>query len=1673
MQDAIATPLDAAQQKRARLISKLTQNNAPVNSISRRENPGIAPLSYGQEALWLMSHLEPDNPIYNVAGALEFNGRLNIAALQQSLDEVVRRHEILRSRFGSEQGTVIQRVDDGCQLSLRLLDLDNVDAAQTDGCFQRCADEFIRTPFDLNNAAPLRAMLLKLAGQRHILVLALHHIVADRWSVGILMREVAGLYRQFGSGLPSTLPELGINYGDFAAWQRQQGGLLPNHQDYWQQKLQGLPPLLALPTDYPRPATLSYRGDLYHFALSPELSLAINQLAKQYNATLFMVMAAALQVLLHRYTGSDDIAIGYTVAGRTQSQVSDLIGFFVNTLVLRGQWDDDDGFADLLAKTRSQALDDQAHQDIAFGQLLEAVNPVRNSSYAPLFQVMLTVQNAPRVDFSLPGLEVTPVRLASKAAQFDLTFLFEEQDGGLQGTIEYSTDLFAAATLARLAGHLQTLLAAMVANPELALKQLPMLTPAEWQQMVVDWNTSESVSDDVLSQPLPQQFAKQAQVTPDHMALVFAGEKLSYRELDQRANDLAHTLHDLGIKPESRVGVCAERSADLVVALLAVLKAGAAYLPLDPSYPQERLDFMVKDAAVALLLVQTAFADRFQKLLCPIVSIKQNATAREPLVCPAGLDNTAYLIYTSGSSGQPKGVAVSHRNLLHSTLARSEYYREAPDAFLLLSSFAFDSSVAGIFWTLSQGGCLCLPQTADTTNPNALAKLIQSHQVSHVLALPSFYAALISEVNLPLLTNLKIVIVAGEACTGELANDHHRKLPQVKFFNEYGPTEGTVWSSVYHSETSEATGTLTLGRAIDRVQMYILDQHGEPVPMGVSGELCIAGAGIAQGYINRPDLTAEKFIPNPFGVAGGRLYKTGDLAKFRADGNIEFLGRIDHQVKIRGFRIELGEIEARLTGFPYVRAAVVLAREDSSGDKRLVAYLLADVEPSISDLREHLSVVLPDYMIPGAFVRLAEFPLTPNGKLDRRALPEPDRAAVATQDYAAPQTLAETVLAELWQALLGVDKVGRDDHFFELGGHSLMAISLVERLQQQGFSAEVMNVFTMPVLSEMAATLVADVPTTNAVAFGAIPEGSTVITPELLPLVTLTQEAIDALSAEVPGGIANIQDIYPLAPLQDGILFHHLLATDSDAYLKRSLLRFATRERLDSFLAALQIVIDRHDILRTAIHWQGLPHAVQVVQRHAQLPIIHLSVEAGADALQTLQEQTELSRLRMDLQQAPLFVAYILFDPIADHCLLALVNHHLIDDNYTLQLILSEINQIFLGQGDQLLPPLPYRHFIAQVISVPETEHEAYFRSQLGDIDAPTAPFGVLDIQGNGSQINEAHLVLDDSLAQRLYGTARQQGVTVAVLCHVAWAQVLAQCTGRDDVVFGTVLSGRLQTQTGASQALGVFINTLPIRLSLDGYGVRQIVADCYSRLGGLLDHEHAALALAQRCSGVAAGLPLFTTLLNYRHSNLIAENSTGLFAWQGIELLATEERTNYPVTLCIDDLGEGIRITAQCVQAIDAVRIAAYFETALDKLTGALQQTPDFRVCQLSILPDSERQHLLQGGNAHPATYPAQPCLHQRFEAQAANAPNAIALSYEGQTLSYGGLNRQANRLAHALIAHGVRPDQLVALCAERGIDLVIGLLAIHKAGGAYLPLDPGYPDERLAYLLADSRPV
>lgn len=1074
------------------LRGRLTANGGSA-PIPRRPPGEEAPPSFAQQRLWFLYRLEPESAAYNLPVALQLEGRLDLAALEKSLDEIVRRHEVLRTTFRSSDGQPLQRIAAAAATAVASWDLSGLSQSGRDAELRRLIEDMARRPFDLERGPLLRIGLARLDEDRRVLLFAVHHSVFDGWSASVLTGEFAALYRAFRAGLPSPLPEMSLQYADYAVWQRDrlESGELEQQSAYWRKQLAGAPPLLDLPTDYLRPSAQSYRGGMFRFRVSDELAQALRALGRRQDATLFMALLAAFEALLYRYSGQSDLCVGTPVANRTRKELEGLIGCFVNTLVLRTDLSGNPTFGEALMRVRETCLEAQTHEDVPFEKLVEEFRPERNPSYHPLIQVMFVLQNLPAEPLHLPDLEIKPLSVETRTSPFDLTLTFTERADGLDGSIEYSSDLFEEDTIVRFAGRYLRILECISADSEIHIDELPLLTEAERRQLT-EWSGTTRLRFD--QRELHGPFEAQAAHWPERTALVCGARRLSYGELNALADRLAFYLRTKGIGAEVRVGVCAERSVEAIVGILGILKAGGAYVPLDPAQPRERTAELLEDCGAALLLSQEHLAVR---LPTGVEVVFLDAADWRPenqlpgsdlrsAVCghrsPASDLRTAYLIYTSGSTGKPKGVVVSHANATASTAARFAFYPEPVKSFLLLSPFAFDSSVAGIFWTLGQGGCLCIPPEASLHEPGSLAGLIEREGVSHVLGLPSLYGLLLDE-GAERMRTLRVAIVAGETCPPALVVRHCERLSGTRLYNEYGPTEGTVWSSACELRAADAASgkPIAIGRPIGDVRIHILDARLNPVAIGVPGEIYLGGAGVARGYHGRPELTASCFIPDPFATEpGGRLYRTGDRARFRSDGAIEFLGRVDHQVKIRGFRIEPGEIEVRLLLHPDVKEALVIAREDRPGDRRLVAYVVpvrgmqdgveAGEHGRFSEiLREFLKDALPDYMVPSVFVPLGELPRNANGKPDRRALPPPDIAGQFGHRQVEPRNPVEAGLAEIWAELLGLERVGVHDNFFELGGHSLSAVQAIVRIHEKfGIELGVSSLFDAPTIAKFA-----------------------------------------------------------------------------------------------------------------------------------------------------------------------------------------------------------------------------------------------------------------------------------------------------------------------------------------------------------------------------------------------------------------------------------------------------------------------------------------------------------------------------------------------------------------------------------------------------------------------------
>jgi amino acid adenylation domain-containing protein len=1031
----------------------------PVVPVERTD---AVPLSFAQERLWFLDRLEPGSTTYNIPAALRLAGALDEAALERSLSEIVRRHEALRTVFTEVEGSPAQVIAPFGGFALPVEDLSGLVEANREAAVRRRASEDAARPFDLSAGPLFRAALLRLGEEDHVLLFSMHHIVSDGWSMGVFFGELSALYEAYREGRESPLPDLAVQYADYAVWQREQleGEVLERQLAYWRERLAGAPELLELPTDHPRPAVQTYRGAIVPVELSPELLERLERLGRSEGTTLYMTLLGAFQVLLGKYAGTEDVVVGSPIAGRTRGEVEELIGFFVNTLVLRTDLSGDPSFRETLRRVREATLGAYEHQELPFEKLVAELQPERSLSHSPLFQVMFTVQNAGGGGAALPGLSVSGVGAERASAKFDLSLTLTATPQGLRGGLSYSTDLFERSTVERMLGHLERVLEQAAADADVRLSQLELLGPAERVLVLEEWNRTEA--EYPVGACIHELFEAQAARTPDAVAVRFEKESLTYRELNERANRLAHHLRGLGVGPEVRVGICLERSLEMVVGILAVLKAGGAYVPLDPAYPADRLAFIVADSAASVLLTQ----EKVRGLLAvePGVRVVVEEEVRAEIAAESAENvesrvaprNLAYLIYTSGSTGIPKGVAIEHESaVVLLAWACGVYSDEELSGVLASTSICFDLSVYELFLPLVRGGCVVVVE-----NALALPHSAAADEVRLINSVPSAVAALLKDGAIP--AGVKTVNMAGEPLRAELVDALYAHGIE-RVYDLYGPSEDTTYSTF---TLRRAGGPATIGVPISNTQAYVLDAGLRPLPVGVPGELYLGGRGVTRGYLGRPGLTAQRYVPDPFGAGpGARMYRTGDRVRWRADGTLEYLGRLDHQVKVRGFRIELGEIEAVLRQHESVADCAVLAREDA-GEKRLVAYVVGEAEADA--LRAHVRQSLPEYMVPSAFVFLDALPLTPNGKLDRKALPAPEFAS-AEDRYVAPRTPVEEALAGIWAEVLRLERVGVHDSFFDLGGHSLLATRVVSRVREMfGVELPLRALFEGPTLAEVA-----------------------------------------------------------------------------------------------------------------------------------------------------------------------------------------------------------------------------------------------------------------------------------------------------------------------------------------------------------------------------------------------------------------------------------------------------------------------------------------------------------------------------------------------------------------------------------------------------------------------------
>jgi amino acid adenylation domain-containing protein len=1633
------------------LIQDLLKHDAgAVNSF---------PLSFTQQRLWFLDELEPGLPIYNIPAAIRLTGALDINALTSSLNEVVRRHEVLRTIFISIDGRPRQVILPSMTLSIPVIELGDLSATEQETRVCELRDAEARQPFSLSRGPLLRASLIQLGRQDHILLLTMHHIISDGWSTGLFVRELTSLYQSFTDGTSSSLPELEIQYADFAVWQREWAETEEHAEqlEYWRQKLQDAAHVLELPTDHTRPAIRSFRGATQSVFLGTELTQKLKELSQSEGVTLFMTLLGAFQVLIYRYTRQNDILVGTPIANRNQVETERLIGFFANTLVLRTVLSDL-SFREILGLVRETCLGAYAHQELPFEKLVEVLHPERSLSSSPLFQVMFVLRNAPQAPLTLPNLTLQLMEAHSATAKFDLTLSITEAGQELQGSLEYSTDLFEAATIKRMVQHLTTLLEGIAAGPEKRISELPLLSVTDREQLLTEWN--ETQQEFAGEKCLHEGFEKQVEKTPDAIAVIFEQEQLSYRELNSRANQLAHYLTRFGVGPETVVGICMERSLELMVAVLGVLKAGGGYFPLDPASPRQRLSFMLADSQAPVVLTQERLLSRLPEYAGTVVSLDSEWPAiacesEENFESGVRVENVAYVIYTSGSTGKPKGVVVEQRQILNYIHAISERVRfEHGASYAMVQPLTVDAAQTVLFPPLYAGGTVHLISPERATDAAAMNEYFAEHAIDCLKIAPSHLEAL--HQTSKRLMPLRSLVLGGESPRREWIEELRRTAQQCEIVNHYGPTETTVATLTYgvNGSSESFAGVMPLGRPLANTRAYVLDKELQPVPVGVAGELFIGGECVTRGYLGQPEKTAQQFIPDPFSAEpGARLYMTGDMVRYAPNGNLIFVGRKDEQVKIRGYRVEPAEIEAALVEHEAVRECIAMLREDVAGDPRLVAYCVCseEAQPSVSDLRSFLAERLPVHMLPSAFVLLESLPLTAHGKVDRKNLPAPDQARATTDEYTAPRTSVETQLAAIWEEVLGVERVSINDNFFDLGGHSLLATQVISRVRE-GFKIKLplRVLFEAPTVGLLAARVAA----------------------ELRDQATVELEGPRVVERR-PGGM-------PLSFAQQRMWFMQQLEPESSAYHIPGAVRLRGPLAVRELEQSLHEIIERHESLRTVFPLtagQPLQQVLEQVEwRLGELDLSHLTAEEQEREVSAILRSQ--IKMNFDLSTGPLFRVTLVRMAPDEHVLL-LVLHHIIADGWSMEVLLRELVSLYesrLRFERSRLPELrvqyvDYAQWQREWLSGDVlAEQERYWKEQLAD--APPVlelPIDAPRLARKSLRGSTQSFFLEQSLAERLRTMSRENETTLFMTLLAAFKVLLYRHSAQTDIVVGTPIANR--TRSEIEPLIGFFVNTLVLRTELNGNPsftellkrVREVCLGAYAHQDMPFEK---LVELLQPDRGLTHA-PLFQVTFALQNAPRELSESTTL-EWNILEV--ETETAKFDLSLHLVEAEDGLRGSLQynvdlfSKETIE--RLVSHYEAVLRAVAESTEQ----RIGEISLLEGGERQQVLEGWNWTERKYDRTRTVVELFEEQVELHPEALAVSYEGEQITYRELNRRANQVANYLQQQGVGPEVLVGVCLERSVEMVTGLLGTLKAGGAYLPLDPIYPRERLEFMLEDA---
>ncbi|KZN66281.1 non-ribosomal peptide synthetase [Pseudoalteromonas luteoviolacea] len=1647
--------------KLAKVIEAAQTSEVPA--IMPQALQSAMPVSFAQERMWLVNQIESEQAQYNLPFSFKLYGELNTALLQQAFSSIIERHQALRTTYFESEGELYQRVQGATTFDLPVIDLTELAPEQQEQRVAKLRLAEANTAFNLAQDTMLRAALIKLNSQAHVLLITTHHIATDGWSLGVLTQELNALYGAYVQGADNPLSPLAIQYSDYAHWQRTQlkGDGLDKHLDYWTEHLAELPVVHSLALDKPRPAVQSFKGASVFQRLSPVLQDTLHQLAQKHDATLFMLMNAAFASFLGRYSGETDIVIGSPVANREQSELTPLIGLFMNNLVFRSDLSADPTFVELLAQSKERTLRAQAHQQAPFAKLVDALQPERDLSHSPLFQVMLILNNQHVEPLKLAGVDAKQIHSATSFAQYDLTLVLHEREDGLDIEWQYASELFVHETIERMAHHFEVILTSIVQAPDTQISQLPLLNADDAMKVTREWNATqlEFANDSCLH----HMFEQQVIATPHAIAATYQGEQLSYEQLNLRANQLAHYLVQQGVTPDSIVGVCVDRSLEMLIATLAIMKSGGAYLPMDPTYPTARLAHMVADSGVKYVITTTAYQQTLsvEHLLCIDSASLQSVLAQQAcLDLPTeqlGLtaSNLAYVIYTSGSTGKPKGVMVEHRNAVNfiSSMQKAPGC-SAEDTLLAVTSLSFDIHVLELYLPLACGGEVVIAPTEALASPDELATLLETHEVTTMQATPATWKMLVQNGWQPL-RPLK-ALCGGEALSVEL-KDALVSMSHIMLWNMYGPTETTVWST-----TGEVNDSISLGTPIANTQCYVLDRHLQPVPVGCFGELYIGGEGVSRGYLNQAELTAERFVVDPFSrKPDGRLYKTGDLVRWLADGTLEYMRRADLQVKVRGHRIELEEIESVLKQHPNVVDAIahVFFEGDST---HLVAYVIPKTVDGHGDVAQDLSAYLeeclPSYMVPAAIVELSELPLTPNGKVDRQALPAPQFSD--PEVYVAPQSDTEQQLSLMWQALLDIDAqdISVTSSFFHLGGHSLLAARLVALIRNQwNVEISIRTLFTEQTIRGLANVI-------DASAASHVPK--------------IVQQ-----SSDEPMVISfDQQRLWLLDQIEQGSTQYNLCRG----------FELSGKLDIDALNHAFQSIVSRHHVLRTTFQTTVSGDARQTISEDFEvaLPVVEIpGLSAEQQKQATLQHmQTETDKVFDLSRDLMLRVKLLKFSDDA-HALLVTM-HHIAVDGWSEGIIIKEFTALYQAYVDKQPNPLAeleiqytdYAWWQNNWLKGDVLEHNYQFwRAQLKDI--PEVHNLPLDharpaVQNFAGQTHRQFI--SKELQQGLHELARKYDVTLFMVLNAAYAVLLGRYSNEDDIVVGTPVANRDQAEL--APLVGFFVNTLVLRTDLsDNPTFDTLLQRSKDYLLGA--YEHQQLPFERLVDELQLDRSLsYSPLVQVKLA--LQNNEVGKFELPELAINSIEQEqavSKLDLSLDIFEIEEteeqGMLFVWEYATSLFDTATIEQLGQHFEVLLKGIVATPQATIGQLPILTAQESQVMLGSEHNLGEQSAENTCIHELIEVQAARSPNDIAVSFSAgrsaveQTLTYAELNAAANQVAHYLLEQGVKPDTLVGICVERSLEMMIGQLGILKAGGAYVPIDPSYPQDRIEYILEDSK--